>query len=151
MPFAGTLESAPGLDDLDAGLVSDVVVGPDNLLVTLAEGHTWSRVGAQVRGALMRALHHTDKWVGGPDARALTTDDALAVVADELIVGPIGDIARAHGGHIDLVGVEGGVVNVKMSGACKGCPAAVITMHQRLENQLRRRVPGLVDVRSVNG
>ena len=151
LPFAGTLASAPGLDDLLADRVSRVVVGPDTLLVTLAPGSDWAELGPVVRRALMRALGHTDAWVGAADARVLSGDDALGVCADELIEGPIGDIARAHGGHIALAGVQDGVVTVKMAGACRGCPAAVITMHQRLEHQLRRRVPGLVDVRSING
>lgn len=151
LPFAGSLDRAPGLDDLIGTVIATVKVGPDAVTITLAPDHSWRDDGGAVRSGLLRALEHTDAWVGGTDARILSGDDALAVCAAELIDGPIGDIARAHGGHIALAGVDAGVVTVKMSGACRGCPAAVITMHQRLENQLRRRVPGLVDVRSING
>ena len=55
----------------------------------------------------------------------------------------MGEIAAAHGGSIELVGARDGVVTVRMHGACRGCPAAVLTMRQRLETQLRRRVPGM--------
>ncbi|MEA5655872.1 NifU family protein, partial [Cutibacterium granulosum] len=102
-----------------------------------------------VRSALGRALSETTRWQGGDDSRELDDDAALAMFATELIDGPIGEIARAHGGSIELVSANKGVVSVRMSGACRGCPAAAITMHQRLKHQLRRRFPDLREVVEV--
>lgn len=149
MPFVGPLASARGLDGLAPGLVTRVVVAPDALVVTLAPGASWRAEGAGVRHALVEALEHPDAWVAGPDAHDLGPDDVLRLSAAELIDGPIGDIARSHGGSIELVDARDDVVSVRLRGACQGCPAAVITMHQRLENQLRRRVPSLRAVEQV--
>lgn len=150
LPFAGELISAPGLDELLGHQIATVMVGPDSVLITLAEGNDWRSSGGQVRSALVTALARTSDWVGGPDSRELSRDDILRICAQELVDGPIGDIATAHGGSIELVEARDGVVSVKMHGACKGCPAAVITMHQRLETWLRRRVPWLAEVREVH-
>ncbi|MEU3983781.1 NifU family protein [Streptomyces sp. NPDC026672] len=61
----------------------------------------------------------------------------------------MGDLARSHGGTIELVDVCDGVVSVRLRGACHGCPAAWFTLHQRLERLLRRCHPGPLEVRNV--
>jgi ferrous iron transport protein B len=70
----------------------------------------------------------------------------LRRAAHGLLDGPVGDLARSHGGHIELADVSAGVVEVRLHGACHGCPAARLTLRHRLEQQLRRQYP---DVREV--
>ncbi|MGW3588358.1 NifU family protein [Streptomyces fungicidicus] len=38
---------------------------------------------------------------------------------------------------------------VRLGGACHRCPASWFTLHQRLERRLRRRHPGLREVRNA--
>ena len=55
--------------------------------------------------------------------------------------------AQSHGGNIDLISVsEDGVVTIRFSGACKGCPLSGITLKLGIEEQLRVRVPGVKKV-----
>ena len=58
-----------------------------------------------------------------------------------------------HGGSIELVDVtvDNGqrTVAVAMKGACRGCPAALITLHQRLEHQLSLRLREPVTVHEI--
>ena len=51
-----------------------------------------------------------------------------------------------HGGFVELVGAEDGVVSMRMSGGCQGCGAAQMTMAQGIELLLRDEVP---EVRKV--
>lgn len=60
-----------------------------------------------------------------------------------MLDGPVGDLARSHGGHIELVDVRDGTVTVNLAGACHGCPAARTTLRQGLEDRLRRSHPQL--------
>jgi NFU1 iron-sulfur cluster scaffold homolog, mitochondrial len=46
--------------------------------------------------------------------------------------------------------VKGHNVNVRMSGACHGCPAAASTLHDKLQHELRRRSGYNVTVCSEN-
>ena len=140
-PFLGEVRAAPGLDDLENGLLERVEAAPASLLVTLAAGRDWRAEGARVRRALIAALSHPERWVGGADAVTLDADALLRRVAADAIDGPIGEIAAAHGGSIELVDARDGEVAVRMHGACRGCAAATITLHQRLERELRRRIP----------
>ncbi len=53
---------------------------------------------------------------------------------------------RSHGGELELVSVEGGRVRLRMLGACDGCPASEATLHQVVEEAIRRRWAGVTHV-----
>ena len=83
----------------------------------------------------VRGAAGTDGW--NVDAADDTAE--LAAIAAELLAGPIGALAESHGGSIELVSVDGDSVNVRLSGACHGCPAAAGTLYDKLQHELRRR------------
>ena len=53
---------------------------------------------------------------------------------------------QSHGGDIELIGVVGDEVTVRLTGACRGCPMAAITMKQGVERFLLQHVRGLKTV-----
>jgi Fe-S cluster biogenesis protein NfuA len=54
---------------------------------------------------------------------------------------------QADGGDVELVDVTpDGVVKVKLTGACHGCPMAEMTLRQGIENHLKERVPEVTSV-----
>lgn len=56
---------------------------------------------------------------------------------------------QADGGDVELVGVDEGVVSVKLTGACAGCPMSTMTLKNGIERILRERVPEVKEVVSV--
>ena len=56
---------------------------------------------------------------------------------------------QADGGDIELVEVENGIVKVKMKGACTGCPMSTMTLQWGVENFLKKKIPGIVKVETV--
>ena len=56
---------------------------------------------------------------------------------------------QADGGDIELVNVENGVVQVRLTGACGGCPMSQMTMKQGVERVIREMVPGVERVEAV--
>jgi Fe-S cluster biogenesis protein NfuA len=56
---------------------------------------------------------------------------------------------QADGGDVELVAVEDGVVKVKLTGACAGCPVASITLKQGIERILKEQVDGVKEVIAV--
>ncbi|WP_026485846.1 NifU family protein [Caldanaerobius polysaccharolyticus] len=57
---------------------------------------------------------------------------------------------QADGGDVELVDVdEDGVVKVKLTGACGGCPFALLTLQQGIERSIKERVPEVKKVVSV--
>jgi len=56
---------------------------------------------------------------------------------------------QADGGDIELVGVDDGVVKVRLQGACSGCPGAQMTLKMGVERQIREVVPEIKGVEAV--
>ncbi|MPV87366.1 NifU family protein [Georgenia ruanii] len=178
VPVAGPVAAAPGALGglLGDGTLARVVAEPRAVVTRLGAGHSWPADGARVRTALHEALATPAGWTvratadratadratptrvgdaeAGPGTRTGLADGSgrdatLRAAAEDVLAGPVGDLARSHGGHIELADVRDGVVEVRMSGACHGCPAAAVTMHARLERLVRERCDGLVEVREV--
>jgi len=53
------------------------------------------------------------------------------------------------GGDIELVGMEGNKVKVRLKGACAGCPASQMTLKQGVERIIKEKVPEVEEVISV--
>ncbi|MFP5219801.1 MAG: NifU family protein [Actinomycetes bacterium] len=49
-----------------------------------------------------------------------------------------------HGGEVEVLGVERGIVRVRLSGACSGCTSASQTLRHGVEEALREGLPGFV-------
>ena len=58
-------------------------------------------------------------------------------------------LLQRDGGDIELVEVKDGVVKVRLTGACKGCPMSQMTLKQGVEKLLLKEVPGLKEVQAV--
>jgi Fe-S cluster biogenesis protein NfuA len=56
---------------------------------------------------------------------------------------------QADGGDVELVDVIDGVVQLRLVGACHGCPSATVTLHRGIERYLKERVPEVISVESV--
>ena len=56
-----------------------------------------------------------------------------------------------HGGDLQVVGVEGGVVFFHLTGRCAGCAAADQTSEELINRELVERVPGIKKAVLVNG
>jgi Fe-S cluster biogenesis protein NfuA len=56
---------------------------------------------------------------------------------------------QADGGDIDFLGVDHGVVKVKLKGACAGCPMSTMTLKMGVEQYLKKKIPKIVKVEAV--
>jgi Fe-S cluster biogenesis protein NfuA len=67
----------------------------------------------------------------------------------EAVIEEIRPLLQADGGDIELVGVEEGVVKVRLRGACAGCPGAAMTLKMAVERRLKAKIPEIDRVESV--
>jgi len=56
---------------------------------------------------------------------------------------------QRDGGDVELVDIDGGIVKVRLQGACKGCPMSQMTLKNGIEKHLKQEVPGVDSVESV--
>jgi Fe-S cluster biogenesis protein NfuA len=68
----------------------------------------------------------------------------------EAALGKIRPSLNADGGDVELVEVSpDGVVKVKLTGACAGCPMSQMTLKMGIEKTLKEEVPELKEVVAV--
>jgi len=64
----------------------------------------------------------------------------------EEVLNQIRPALLADGGDVELVDVSEGVVTLRLTGACGGCPMATVTLKQGIEQVLRKQVPEVKEV-----
>jgi len=67
--------------------------------------------------------------------------DAASVALDQ-----VRPYLHEHGGEVEVLGVQHGVVWVRMTGACSGCTSAAETLRYGVEEALREGLPGFVSM-----
>lgn len=149
LPVRGEIAEVPGrLGELcTRGCLRSIAVESAAVLIRLMPGHSWWHEGAEVRDALTEALAHPGQW---RPVHRTHADDLLRTAVQEVLDGAAGDYIRSHGGEVRVVTATQGEVVVQMGGACSHCPALGLTLHARLEAEVRSRYPDLRDLRAAD-
>ncbi len=57
---------------------------------------------------------------------------------------------QADGGNVELVEVtEDGIVKVRLTGACAGCPMSTLTLKMAIEKRIKEQIPEVKTVEQV--
>jgi Fe-S cluster biogenesis protein NfuA len=67
----------------------------------------------------------------------------------ELVLNKIRPSLEADGGNVELVSVKDGVVKVKLTGACAGCPMSQMTLKMGIERLLKKEIPEIKSVEAA--
>lgn len=69
---------------------------------------------------------------------------------DEVVEDALEEIrpyVHSHGGEMEVLSVDDGVVTLKLMGSCDGCPSSSATLTQGVESILKDRWPGFRELR----
>lgn len=67
----------------------------------------------------------------------------------EKALGEIRPHLQADGGDVEFVSEKDGVVKVKLTGACGGCPMATMTLKNVVEQVIKQEVPEVKKVEAI--
>ncbi|MCB5253086.1 MAG: NifU family protein [Candidatus Cloacimonadaceae bacterium] len=68
----------------------------------------------------------------------------------EEILDQIKPSIQADGGDVELVNIrEDNVIELRLKGACNGCPMATITLKAGIERIIKEKIPEVVEVIAV--
>ena len=70
--------------------------------------------------------------------------DKVEEVLDKIRPGLIAD-----GGNVELVEINDGIVKLKLTGACAGCPMSTMTLKNGIERILKQEIPEVKEVVSA--
>lgn len=140
-PLAEALFGVPG--------VTEVVVTGGTVTVTKDSTEPWQVTGKLVGAAIRSAVAAGGELVAPATPSASADDEALYGQVADVFEAEINPAIARHGGFVELIDVQDGVVMLRMGGGCQGCGMADVTLRQGIEASLRERVPevaGIVDV-----
>jgi Fe-S cluster biogenesis protein NfuA len=55
---------------------------------------------------------------------------------------------ESHGGSVELLGVQEGVVHLRLQGSCSGCPSSAMTLKLAIEQAIFKMAPDVEEVRA---
>ncbi|HEY5261361.1 MAG TPA: NifU family protein [Solirubrobacteraceae bacterium] len=95
----------------------------------------------------------------GTLAEALANDELVAhllllhglhpVPVEERVRGALEGVLpylESHGGNVELLGVEDGVVHLRLEGSCSGCPSSSMTLKLAIEDAIFKAAPDVEEV-----
>lgn len=65
---------------------------------------------------------------------------------ESVIKQSINPVLKLHNGSCTLIGVDKGIVTLKLNGGCAGCPSSQITLFNGIAPILMEKIPGIKDV-----
>ncbi|KPK30188.1 MAG: nitrogen fixation protein NifU [Nitrospira bacterium SG8_35_1] len=68
----------------------------------------------------------------------------------EEVLGRVRPMLQRDGGDVELVDVQDdGIVKVRLTGACSGCPMSTMTLKNAIEDTIKKEVPEVKAVEQV--
>lgn len=101
------------------------------------------RVADRIDRATLERLREDDVVAWLLDAYGAGIDEKAAADAALASIRPY---IHSHGGKVEVLAADAGVVHLRMSGACAGCTASAITLKEGIEEALRDNFPGFVAI-----
>src|SRR5262245_33840664 len=143
-PLAEAIFAIPGLG------VSELIVS-GNLVTVVKQATTpWQAVGKAIGTAIRTAMAGAVPPVAAsPRPSSAVSDDALYEQVTKVFDEQVNPMVARHGGRVELIDVQDGMVMLRMGGGCQGCGMADVTLRQGIEGMLAQLVPdvrGIVDI-----
>jgi Fe-S cluster biogenesis protein NfuA/nitrite reductase/ring-hydroxylating ferredoxin subunit len=61
-------------------------------------------------------------------------------------LGEVRPYLESHGGNVELLGVEGSAVHLRLEGSCSGCPSSAMTLKLAIEDAIHKAAPEIEEV-----
>ena len=57
---------------------------------------------------------------------------------------------ESHGGGVELLGIDEGVVRLQLQGSCSGCPSSAVTLKLAVEEAIHKAAPDVEEIVAVD-
>ena len=110
----------------------------------------WENAQAQVRSMLQKGISENVSPLGkGTQSMPPTAKSAKEEQLKALLEQLSAYIEQFHGGSVEFVSFDGEILEVRMGGACLGCPLSPSTLHGWVEGTVRQFFPEITCVKAV--
>ena len=140
-PVAAALLEVPGILEVE-------IFGNEVTVVKSDDAAAWTTIEPGVYRAVNTENDLPNEAEAGAPA-ATAADDATFKLVDEMFRTQINPALGGHGGSVELIDVQDGVVVVRMMGGCQGCGMARVTLQEGVEVALKKAIPAVKGVRDI--
>ena len=110
----------------------------------------WEKAQAQVRSMLKKGISENVSPLGkGTQNMQTAVKSAKEEQLKALLERLSAYIEQFHGGSVEFVAFDGEVLQVRMGGACLGCPLSPSTLHGWVEGTVRQFFPEITSIEAV--
>jgi Fe-S cluster biogenesis protein NfuA len=108
---------------------------------------------------LARIVDHVAERDDGALADALAGDELVAqllllhglhpVPLEARVRGALDEVRpylKTHGGGVELLGIDAGVVRLQLQGSCSGCPSSAVTLKHAVEEAIHKAAPDVAEI-----
>jgi Fe-S cluster biogenesis protein NfuA/nitrite reductase/ring-hydroxylating ferredoxin subunit len=135
--------------------LEELPAGPARDTATAAIGALFDLYGE----GLARIVGVIAERDSGELAEALASDELIAhllllyglhpIPLSERLDGALDEVRpylESHGGNVELLAVEDGVVRLRLEGSCSGCPSSTVTLKLAIENAIHKAAPDVAEI-----
>lgn len=131
----------------DIGDISSVLISPEMVSVTKEDGANWDDIKPIILAEILEYLA-TQKPELSPQEEKSNEETLKQITA--LISARIRPAIQQDGGDIEFVKFENKIVYVKLKGNCVGCAYAMVTLKEGVEKLLKKYIPEVQEVKSLD-
>jgi Fe-S cluster biogenesis protein NfuA len=108
---------------------------------------------------LARIVEHVAEHDDGTLVAALAEDDLVApllllhglhpVALEQRVDAALAEVRpylESHGGGVELLGIDEGVVRLALQGSCSGCPSSAVTLKHAVEEAIYKSAPDVSEI-----
>jgi len=127
--------------------IQSVLVANDTITVhSESEPEDW-RATAHEIGSAIRTLIESGAMLVSDEAFAnLPSPEVLRASVQRIIEERINPVLAGHGGHVELLDVDGNALRIRMEGGCQGCGMASATLRFGIEQVIRELAPEVGEI-----
>jgi len=126
--------------------ITEVVVMGNTLTIAKQNEEQWPVIGKQIGNAIRDSLASDEPPIDPDLNKKSSSEEEIRAKVQELFDAQINPAIASHGGHVQLVDVQGSAVHLVMGGGCQGCASAQMTLRQGIERAIREHVPEVSEV-----
>ncbi|MDD4555891.1 MAG: NifU family protein [Alphaproteobacteria bacterium] len=144
---AKSIRKSPLAETLfDIGGINTILITPEMISITKEPTTSWEEIKAIILSEIMEYIA-TQK----PTTFQETSSDENTIKQIQgLISARIRPAIQHDGGDIEFVKFENKIVYVKLKGNCVGCAYAMVTLKEGVEKLLKRYIPEVQEVKSID-
>lgn len=148
--FASSDNTVEALDPLFASGVSSVFVGRDYLALTVVKEAMWPDIQSKAKLAISNAAEAIVS-LSAPQSAITSPADEQPIVSKikQLLETHVRPAVAHDGGDVRFQSFDNGVLQLKMAGACAGCPSSSATLKMGILRLIQHFLPEVVDVRAT--